>query len=157
MMVENAVDILLVEDNEGDAELAIAGLKARSLGSKVVHLVDGDAALEFVFAASVAANGLAENTPRLILLDLNLSGTDGLEILRHLKEEESTRQIPVVIMSGSASQKEMMECYRLGVNSYVAKPGSARQYAQLVGDIAHYWLVVNCPVQPARVAAVGSG
>ena len=151
-MAENAVDILLVEDSEGDAQLAIAGLKARSLGSKVVHLVDGDAALEFVFAASVA-NGLAENTPRLILLDLNLSGTDGLEILRHLKEEESTRQIPVVIMSGSANEKELMECYRLGVNSYVAKPASARQYSQLVGEIAHYWLVVNCPVQPARAAA----
>ncbi len=73
-MVENAVDILLVEDSAGDAELAMAGLKARSLGNKVVHLVDGDAALEFVFAASVAANVLAANTPRLIVLDLNLSG-----------------------------------------------------------------------------------
>ncbi len=156
MIVENAVDILLVEDSEEDAELAIAGLKARNLGGKVVHLVDGDAALEFIFAASVAANGSAANTPRLIVLDLNLSGTDGLEILRHLKEEESTRQIPVVIMSGSANEKEMTECYRLGVNSYVAKPVSARQYAQLVGEIAHYWLVVNCPVQPARAAAAGS-
>jgi len=147
MMVENAVDILLVEDSAGDAELAMAGLKARSLGNKVVHLVDGDAALEFVFAASVAANGLAANTPRLIVLDLNLSGTDGLEILRQLKKEERTRQIPVVVMTGSATEKEMEECYRLGVNSYVTKPGDAKQYAKLVGEIAHYWLLVNRPVQ----------
>jgi two-component system response regulator len=149
MMVENTVDILLVEDSEEDAELAIAGLKARNLGSKVVHLVDGDAALEFIFAASVAANGLAANTPRLIVLDLSLSGTDGVEILRQLKEEERTRQIPVVVMTGSANEKEMVECYRLGVNSYVSKPVDAKRYSQLVGEIAHYWLTVNRPAQSA--------
>jgi CheY-like chemotaxis protein len=144
---EKAVDILLVEDSVEDAELALAALKSRNLGDKVVHLMDGDAALDFVMTAGMAANWSAASAPRVIMLDLKLMRMGGIDVLQQLKHEERTRQIPVVVLTGSANDEEMMQCYRLGVNSYVVKPGDARRYAQLVADIAHYWLTVNCSVQ----------
>jgi two-component system response regulator len=143
MMVDKAVDILLVEDCAEDAELALAAVKSRKLPGKVVHLADGDEAIDFVCASSVSANWKAENAPRVILLDLKLTRMGGMEVLQQLKAEERTRPIPVVVLTGSADEKEMMECYRLGVNSYVVKPANASQYAQVVGDIVHYWLTIN--------------
>jgi two-component system response regulator len=143
MMVDKAVDILLVEDCAEDAELALAAVKSRKLPGKVVHLADGDEAVDFVCASSVSANWKAENAPRVILLDLKLTRMGGMEVLQLLKAEERTRPIPVVVLTGSADEKEMMECYRLGVNSYVVKPADASQYAQVVGDIVYYWLTIN--------------
>lgn len=146
---EKPVDILLVEDSEEDAELALAALKSRSLGGRTVHLMDGDAALDFVLATAMAANWKTANAPRVIMLDLKLAGQNGIELLKQLKQEERTRHIPVVVLTGSTNETEMTECYRLGVNSYVIKPTNAKQYAQLVSDIAHYWLSVNCPIRSA--------
>jgi two-component system response regulator len=143
MMVENALDILLVEDNADDAVLALAAIKSRKLGGRIVHLADGDEVIQFVCTTSMSANWKSENAPRVILLDLKLLGTGGMEVLQQLKAEERTRPIPVVVLTGSADEKEMLECYRLGANSYVAKPGDAKEYAQVVGDIAQYWLTVN--------------
>jgi two-component system response regulator len=147
MIAEQAVDILLVEDSREDAELAMAAMKSRNLGNRVVHLVNGDAALDFVLSATMAASWDAASAPRVILLDLKIEGMGGLEVLRQLKVEERTRRIPVVVITGTASEEEMAECYRLGVNSYVIKPAQPKQYAQVVSDIAHYWLAVNCPAQ----------
>ncbi|MDB6110307.1 MAG: two-component system response regulator [Pedosphaera sp.] len=141
--MKRAVDILLVEDSVGDAELAVAALKARSLGDKMVHFVDGDEVLDFICANSWSANWKAESAPRLILLDLNLTRMGGLEVLQQLKVRDQTRPIPVVVFTGSHDEKEMLESYRLGANSYVVKPADAKRYAQLVGDIAYYWLMVN--------------
>lgn len=146
---EKPVDILLVEDSEADAELALAALKSRSLGGRTVHLMDGDAALDFVLATAMAANWKTSNAPRVIVLDLKLAGQNGIDLLKQLKQEERTRHIPVVVLTGLSNETEMMECYRLGVNSYVIKPTNAKQYAQLVSDIAHYWLSVNCPIRSA--------
>lgn len=143
MMVEKAIDILLVEDSAEDAELALAAIQTRKSPGKVIHLVDGDEAIEFICASSISANWKTENAPRVILLDLKLTRMGGMEVLQQLKAEERTRPIPVVVLTGSADEKEMLECYRLGVNSYVVKPTDARQYAQMVADIAHYWLTVN--------------
>jgi two-component system, response regulator len=143
MLADTTVDILLVEDSAEDAELALAAIKSRKLGGRVAHLADGDEAVEFVCASSMSANWKAENAPRVILLDLKLTRMGGMEVLQQLKAEERTRPIPVVVLTGSADEKEMLECYRLGVNSYVVKPSDARQYAQVVADIAHYWLTVN--------------
>ena len=143
MNAKKAVDILLVEDSTEDAELTRAALKARNLGDKLIHFVDGDQVLEFICANSWSATWKAESAPKLILLDLNLTRMGGLEVLQQLKVRDQTRPIPVVVFTGSEGEKEILESYRLGVNSYVVKPSDAAQYAKLVGDIAYYWLMVN--------------
>lgn len=143
MIADKLVDILLVEDSADDAELALAAVNSRKLAGKVVHLADGDEAMDFVCASSISANWKAENAPRVIVLDLKLAGMGGMEVLQQLKAEERTRPIPIVVLTGSASEIEMLECYRLGVNSYVVKPSDPRQFSQMVADIAHYWLNVN--------------
>jgi CheY-like chemotaxis protein len=143
MLIEKVVDVLLVEDSEEDAELAVAALKARNIGDKVIRLVDGDEALEFLCASNWSSNWEHENPPKLILLDLHLHRLGGLEVLQQLKVHDRTRPIPVVIFSSAADRKEIMECYRLGANSYVVKPPDAKKFAQVVADIVHYWLNVN--------------
>jgi len=148
MSVGNVVDILLVEDSAEDAELAVAALKERNFGDQVIHFLDGDEVLDFIAANTWSASWKPENAPRLILIDLKLIRTGGLEVLRQLKVRERTRPIPVVVFTGSRDEKEILESYQLGANSYVVKPSDAKQYAQLVGDIAHYWLRVNRTFHP---------
>ena len=137
------VDLLLVEDSPEDAELALEALKARNLGDKVVHMIGGEQVLDFICANTWSTQEQAEHAPRLILLDLQLAGMGGLEVLQQLKVRERTRPIPVVVFTSSDSPAEMWASYRLGANGYVVKPTDTRTYAQLVGDIAYYWLVVN--------------
>jgi len=139
----STVDILLVEDSAKDAELALEALKARSLGDKVLHMIGGEQVLDFICANTWSMNQQAENAPKLILLDLQLAGMGGLEVLQQLKVRERTRPIPVVVFTGSDSQSEMWASYRLGANGYVVKPADMQEYAKVVGDIAYYWLVVN--------------
>jgi CheY-like chemotaxis protein len=138
-----AVDIILVEDSAEDAEIALAGLRARRLGDKAVHLMGGEQVLDFICANSWSAQPPAEEAPKLILLDLQLSDMNGLEVLQQLKVRDRTRAIPVVILTGSDSKTDMWACYRHGANSYVVKPSNPAAYSKLVGDIAYYWLVVN--------------
>jgi len=138
-----AVDILMVEDSEEDAELAVAALRARNFSEHVVRFVDGDNVLDFICANTWSADWKAESAPRLILLDLGLSRMGGLEVLEQLKVRERTRPIPVVVFTGTHDEKRMQACYRMGANSYVVKPGDAKKFGQLVGDIAYYWLNVN--------------
>ena len=138
-----SVDILLVEDNAEDAGLALAALKFRKLGDKVVHLIEGEQVLDFLAAQSWSVNEPSEPAPKLILLDLQLSGMGGLEVLQQLKVRERTRPIPVVVFTGSDAKTEMWASYRLGANGYVVKPSDPKEYAKVVGDIAYYWLVVN--------------
>ena len=139
-------DILLVEDCEDDAEIAMAGLRARSLGNKVVHFMSGEQVVDFICANSWSAQSPSEDAPKVILVDLNLKGMSGLEVLQQLKVREQTRAIPVVIFTGSDSKTDMWACYRHGANSYVVKPTDPAKYAKAVGDIAHYWLTVNRPL-----------
>ena len=141
--INGGVDILLVEDSVDEAALVMLAIKARNLDQKVVHVMDVDQALELVYACNLAANWQPKAAPKVILLDLKLARKGGLELLHQLKTEERMRHIPVVVLTGSTDEKEMLESYRLGVNSYVIKPLNARQYAQVVGDIAYYWLSVN--------------
>lgn len=107
-------DILLVEDSAADAELAIEALRARNLGDKVLHMIDGEHVLDFICANTWSINQQAENAPKLILLDLQLSGMGGLEVLQQLKVRERTRPIPVVVFTGSEAQTELWASYRLG-------------------------------------------
>lgn len=145
LIQEKAVDILLVEDDPNDAALTLRALKQRNIGGRVFHVIDGDEALEFIFASNLAGEWDPANAPRLILLDLKLRKVSGLDVLRELKSQERTKLIPVVVLTASREEIKNVESYKLGVNSYVIKPSDSKKYAQVIGDLGYYWLTVNEP------------
>jgi len=130
-----AVDILLVEDNPNDAELTQRALKKTSLAARVEIARDGAEALEYLFSR--------RPKPRVIFLDLKLPKIDGVEVLRRLRNEENTRSIPVVVLTSSQEERDITECYKLGVNSYVVKPVEFDKFYKAVSDLATYWLILN--------------
>jgi len=135
------VDILLVEDNPNDAELTLRALRGRGLANRVVHATDGVEALDYVFGRG-RYQGRAER-PRLILLDLKLPKVDGFEVLQRIREDEHTRGIPVVALTSSAEERDLVETYRLGINSYITKPVDFADFQQAVEDVGMYWAVLN--------------
>lgn len=137
------IEILLVEDNHDDAVLTIRALKRSNLGNRLVHLEDGAAALDFIFARGNYSDRKIEDRPRVILLDLKMPKIDGLQVLKQLKTDDRTRSIPVVVMTSSNQEKDIEECYRLGVNSYVVKPVQFESFQKVVTDLGFYWLLVN--------------
>jgi len=143
MIGNKTVDILLVEDDAEDAELTLMALKQRNITGKVVHVMDGDEALDFIYSTSLYGNWEAESAPRVILLDLNLTKVGGMEVLRELKTEERTKMIPVVVMTATKDEAKIVESYKLGVNSFVVKPTDLKEYRQVVGDVGNYWLTIN--------------
>jgi len=145
MTQEKAVDILLVEDDADDAASTLRALKQRNAGGRVFHVLDGDEALEFIFATNVYGEWDPASAPRLILLDLKLRKVSGLEVLRELKTQDRTKVIPVVVLTATREEIKTVESYRLGVNSYVVKPADSKQFAQIIGEIGYYWLSVNEP------------
>lgn len=141
-------EILLVEDNPTDAELTIRALKKQNLANKLVWVKDGEQALDFVFGTGAYAGRDVMRPPRLILLDLRLPKIDGLEALQKIKADERTRLIPVVVLSSSTQDKDIVESYRLGVNSYVSKPVQFEEFAKVVSLLGLYWLLINKPPGP---------
>jgi two-component system, response regulator len=137
------VEILLVEDNPNDAELTIRALRKHHLVNNLVHVQDGEEALDFIYARGNFANRKGRNNPRLIILDLKLPKVDGLEVLREIKSNKATETIPVVIMTSSAEEKDIIEGYRLGVNSYIVKPVEFESFVRAVTDLGLYWMVLN--------------
>jgi len=144
----NEVDILLVEDNPADAELALRALKKNNLANHVTWVKDGEEALDFIFARGEFSQRQVENGPRVILLDLKLPKVDGMEVLRQVKRDPRTRVIPVVMLTSSREEKDVVESYQLGVNSYIVKPVDFGQFVDAVRDLGLYWLLLNQP--PAR-------
>ena len=138
-----ALDILLVEDNETDAELCLRALKKHNLANDVVWVKDGAEALDFVFRTGPYAGIPNGVKPRVILLDLRLPKVDGIEVLRRLKSDEKTRQIPIAVLTSSKEDRDLKECYQLGVNSYIAKPVEFQQFADTIAKLGLYWLVIN--------------
>lgn len=134
-----AVDILLVEDNPDDAGLTIRALKKNKLANNLVHVNDGEEALEFLFGTE------PKQMPRLILLDLKMPKVDGIEVLRRIKESEEKRVIPVVILTSSKEERDIVESYRLGVNAYIVKPVDFEKFVKAVSDVGLFWLVLNQP------------
>lgn len=139
----NEVEILLVEDNPNDAELTLRALKNHHLANKMLHVKDGAEALEFLFANGAYDQRKVENVPRVILLDLKLPKVDGLEVLRKVKSDERTRVIPVVVLTSSREDRDLAECYALGVNSYIVKPVEFENFVRAVSDMGFYWLLLN--------------
>ncbi len=137
------VEILLVEDNVNDAELAMRALKKHNLANHVAVVADGEEAIDFVFARGKYANRKIGNGPRIILLDLKLPKVDGLEVLRAIKGDLRTKIIPVIVLTSSKEEKDIVESYKLGVNSYILKPVDFDKFVDAVKDIGYYWLLLN--------------
>ena len=142
-MQNNQVDILLVEDNPHEAKLTIISLKENNLGANLVHVDDGAEALDFLFARGAFAERQNQGNPKVILLDLNLPKIGGLEVLRQMKLNDKTNKIPVVILSSSNQDKDVIEGYTLGANSYVVKPMEFDAFTKAIGDIGSYWMMLN--------------
>ena len=144
-MKEYEVEILLVEDNPNDAELTLRALKKNKLANHVAHVSDGAEALDFIFARGAFKDRDIESRPRVIFLDLKLPKVDGLEVLRAVKNNERTRTIPVVVLTSSKEERDIVESYRLGVNSYIVKPVDFDKFLESVRDLGLYWLLLNQP------------
>ncbi len=149
-VADDPVEILLVEDNPDDVELALYAFKRRKIANPIRVARDGEEALALVFCP-----GGSVNRPRLILLDLNLPKVDGLEVLRRLRADPRTRTIPVVALTSSREERDLGESYRLGVNSYIVKPVDFGQFADVVGQLGLYWLVLNHPPPSAATEEPG--
>ncbi len=147
MSSDIAADILLVEDNANDAELTLTALEECGFAHRVEHVSDGLEALDYIAGSGLFTHRNPALLPRLILLDLGLHKMGGLQVLRQLKADERTKGIPVVVLTSSRVAIELMESYHLGVNSYVIKPTSAKEFASVVAAIGHYWLAINEPSQ----------
>jgi len=139
------IEILLVEDNPDDLALCLRALTRAHLGNRIQVARDGAEALDFIFCEGPHADRCIENIPRVILLDLKLPKVDGLEVLQRLKGDERTKLIPVVMLTSSQEQSDVIRSYRLGVNSYIVKPVNFESFAQAVQELGMYWLVMNQP------------
>jgi len=142
-MNNNEAEILLVEDSSDDAEMTIRALKKVNLADNLVHLEDGQEALDYLFGKGKYSSRELSKQPKVILLDIKMPRVDGIEVLRQIKLNEATRMIPVVIMTSSSEEKDMIASYSLGVNSYVVKPVNFESFAKAVSDLGLYWLLTN--------------
>lgn len=145
MHTPGEVEILLVEDNPHDAELALRALKKNNLANSVVVVTDGEEALDFIFARGAFSQRKVGNGPKVILLDLKLPKVDGLQVLRAIKGDSRTQSIPVVMLTSSTEEKDIVESYRLGVNSYIVKPVDFEKFTGAVCGLGMYWLLLNQP------------
>lgn len=139
------LEILLVEDNPTDAELTMRALKRNNLANKLVWVKDGEEALDFIHARGLYADRNPEDLPKLILLDLRMPKVDGIEVLRDIKSKENTCKIPVVVLTSSKEDKDVLESYKLGVNSYVGKPVEFDNFIDAVSTLGLYWMLINKP------------
>ncbi|PTY02785.1 two-component system response regulator [Opitutaceae bacterium EW11] len=145
-METNDIEILLVEDHPDDVELTLQAFRRSKLANRVHVARDGEEALDFLYCRGIHAGRRLDRPPRVMLLDLKLPKIDGLEVLRIVKADPVLRMIPVVVMTSSSEQRDLVEGYRLGVNSYIQKPVSFDRFQEIVAQLGFYWLVVNEPV-----------
>jgi len=141
MSEDDAIDVLLVEDNPDDAEFTLRALRKANVTVRVAHAVDGFEALEFMFATGRWTN--RASLPRIVLLDLKLPRVDGREVLRRIKSDARTRCVPVVVLTSSREATDVRQCYELGANSYMVKPVEYAELITKLSDIVRYWLQLN--------------
>ena len=149
MMMNNShdeVEILLVEDNMSDAELAIWALSEVKLDKHLLHVKDGVEALDFLFGRGTFSGRDIKKFPKVILLDIKMPRVDGIEVLRQVKANPYMKHIPVVIMTSSKEERDIIESYELGVNSFVVKPVEFSHFAKAVSDLGLYWVIMNEPM-----------
>ena len=138
-MANDVIEILLIEDNQEDAELTIRALKKFNLANNLLHLQDGEEALNFLFSSSVST------VPKIILLDIKMPKVDGIEVLRKLKGDPYRKIIPVVVLTSSKEERDIIESYKLGVNAYIVKPVEFDKFVKAVSEIGFFWLLLNQP------------
>ena len=143
--MNSVVDILLVEDSQDDIDLALHALRQGKLANSIFVVRDGEEAADFLFCRGAYSDRSFENPPKLVLLDLKLPKIDGLQVLKQLKCDPRTQSIPVVIMTSSREERDLVEGYKSGVNSYIQKPVDFDQFRNTVKTLGMYWLVVNQP------------
>jgi two-component system, response regulator len=141
--IEDPVEILLVEDSLSDLELTLHALKRNNIANCIHIVSDGEEALDFIFCENEYVNRDITNTPKIIMLDLKLPKIDGIEVLRRIKQDARTRKIPVVMLTSSREEKDIIESYELGVNSYIVKPVDFDQFTEAVRQVGLYWLLLN--------------
>lgn len=142
-MSEQPIEILMVEDNLYDEELALHALRNHNLANHIQVVHDGAEALDYVLCTGNYAHRSIEDSPKLILLDLKLPKVDGLEVLKRIKSDPRTKNVPVVMLTSSSQERDIIESYELGVNSYIVKPVDFEQFSQAVQQIGFYWLLLN--------------
>ena len=137
------LEILLVEDNPHDAELAIRALKKRHLANRLIHVADGQTALDFLFGMGAYEGRDVQHQPRVVLLDLKLPKLDGIEVLRQIRADARTTLLPVVVLTSSQEDRDVIESYKLGANSYIVKPVDFENFSAAVSNLGLYWLLLN--------------
>lgn len=146
-MTSKQVEIVLIEDNPHDAELALRALKTYNLANDLIWLKDGVEALDFIFAQGQYSDRSIENVPKIVLLDLKLPRVNGLEVLEKVKSDVRTKSIPVVVLTSSSEERDIVTSYNFGVNSYILKPVDFDKFINAVREIGLYWLLLNKPAQ----------
>lgn len=145
MIDSGEIEILLVEDNPTDLELALRVFKKHRIANRIEVARDGVEALDFLFGEGAHADRGTVVIPKVILLDLKLPKIGGIEVLRRIKSDPRTRAIPIVVLTSSREEKDLLESYQLGVNSYIVKPVDFDQFSECLRDIGMYWLLSNTP------------
>ena len=146
---DGSVDILMVEDNANDEALTLHELRKYHLTNRIQVVRDGQEALEYVFCTGRYATRDIKDQPHVILLDIKLPLIDGLEVLRRIKQDQRTRTVPVVMLTSSREERDLIESYRLGVNSYIVKPVDFDQFKESARSLGMYWLLLNRPPKAA--------
>ncbi len=143
MAEHDVIELLLVEDNPLDAELTLHALRVSKLANQIQLARDGEEALDFLFCRGAFSSRRFERAPRLILLDLKLPKVDGLQVLEQVKGDARTKAIPVIILTSSKEDRDLVRGYKLGVNSYIQKPVNFGEFQKVVEQLGMYWLLVN--------------
>jgi CheY-like chemotaxis protein len=144
-MNKNEVNILLVEDNPDDVELTLRAFKKKNISNHIFVVNDGEEALDFIFARGKYSDRDINNCLKVVLLDLKLPKVDGLEVLKRIRSDKRTKKTPVVVLTSSGEEKDIIESYNLGVNSYIVKPVNFEKFINTVAELGLYWLLLNKP------------
>jgi two-component system response regulator len=142
-MLDNAIEIILVEDNIDDATLTKRALKNNNISNSLIHLKNGAEAIDFLFNGGRYDDKVFTNYPKIVLLDLKMPKINGMEVLEKIKSDPKTKNIPVVILTSSAEDPDIKKCYALGANSYIVKPVEFENFTKTVVELGLYWLVLN--------------
>jgi CheY-like chemotaxis protein len=142
-MNENIVDILLVEDDPHDAELTLMTLHEHNIINNIMHVKDGAEALDYLFGRGVYAGRDTSFLPKVILMDLKLPKISGLDVLKEIRSHNEFKDVPIVILTSSSMETDIIESYKLGVNSYIVKPVNFENFVESVKQIGYYWMILN--------------